>query len=112
MNSPHFGPLEPYEPTFTHYSYLTHPESYREPTCLFDLSMAGPETKRDLVGALIERGELLSAVPGGVVITSTDQLREFLKGQRAFREAAESLRKRRGGDGVDDGRDLGHPREF
>ena len=47
----------------THYSYIAGPAHFRQVTSTLDLSCASLETRRDVIHALLDRGELLAAIP-------------------------------------------------
>ena len=50
--------------SYTHYSYLSCPCGVRrEPTGMFDLSAASPDTRRRLIHQLNINGELLAPLP-------------------------------------------------
>ena len=73
------------EPPYTHYSYLTHPRSWNEPTGLYNLSKATVDEVKGLRDRLHNGqneqtgGELLARVPLDAVVQDMKTLRALLE---------------------------------
>ncbi len=53
---------------YTHYSYLSGPQSTRVPEDFFDLDDANVSERRELIHGLLDIGRLLAELPAGFTI--------------------------------------------
>lgn len=64
---------------YTHYSYLSGPDGYRQPEDFFDLEAAGISARRRLLHELLDIGRLLAKLPPEHRLNpDRDDLEDFL----------------------------------
>jgi len=66
------------KPRFTHYSYTIRPDSKREPTGMYDLSLEDTTHRRDMIQRFQANGEFLAILPYANEVQTMNDLRHIL----------------------------------